>query len=142
MPEFEAAYLELLRTGELERRVEEARTMLQECRLCGRECRVNRLESAKGAKTDRAAIVLNNLAKVCINQDKYSNAQNLCDRALDILENIFDEYHPYIADVLETQVQLHRKTGNMAEAARLEQRAEEIRVRKRVAYAPIARATN
>ena len=100
------------------------------------------LESAKGIDTDHAAIVLNNLAKVYINQDKYSNAQDLCSRALEILENIFDEYHPYIADVLQTQVQIYRKNGNMAEAARLEQRAEEIRVRKKVAYAPIARATN
>jgi tetratricopeptide (TPR) repeat protein len=100
------------------------------------------LESANGTKTDRAAIVLNNLAKVYINQDKYSSAQSLCGRALGILENIFNENHPYIADVLETQIQLYRKTGNMTEAARLEQRAEEIRVRRRVAYAPIARAVN
>jgi tetratricopeptide (TPR) repeat protein len=100
------------------------------------------LGSAKGTNTDREAIVLNNLAKVYINQDKYSNAQNLCGKALEILENIFDEYHPYVADVLETQIQLYRETGNMTEAARLEQRAEEIRVRKKVAYAPIARATN
>ena len=100
------------------------------------------LESAKGIDTDRAAIVLNNLAKVYINQDKYSDAQKLCGRALEILENIFDEYHPYIADVLQTQIQIHREAGNMKEAARLQQRAEEIRVRKKVAYAPIARATN
>ena len=100
------------------------------------------LESADGTNTDRAAIALNNLAKVCINQGKYSKAQNLCDRALDILENIFDEYHPLIADVLETQIQLHCKTGNIAEATRLEQRAEEIRARKRVIYTPIAKAAN
>ncbi|MHC4750205.1 MAG: tetratricopeptide repeat protein, partial [Planctomycetota bacterium] len=81
-----------------------------------------------------------NLAKVYINQGKYSEAQSLCSRALDTLESIFDEHHPNVADVLETLVQLHRKTGNMAEAARLQQRAEEIRVRMRVAYAPIAKA--
>ncbi len=59
MPGFEAAYLELLRTGELERRVEEARSMLEECRLCGRECRVDRLESSKGAacRTGHRAVV-------------------------------------------------------------------------------------
>ena len=45
-----------------------------------------------------------------------------------------------MADVLETLVQLHRKTGNMTEVAKLEQRVEEIRVHKRVAYAPIAKA--
>jgi putative pyruvate formate lyase activating enzyme len=59
MSEFEAVYLELLRTGELESRVEEARSMLEECRLCGRECRVNRLESTKGAvcRTGEKAVV-------------------------------------------------------------------------------------
>jgi putative pyruvate formate lyase activating enzyme len=59
MSEFEAAYLGLLRTGELEERVEEARAVLEECRLCGRECRVNRLESAKGAtcRTGERAVV-------------------------------------------------------------------------------------
>jgi putative pyruvate formate lyase activating enzyme len=59
MSEFEAAYLELLGTGELESRVEESRAMLEECRLCGRECRVNRLESTKGAvcRTGEKAVV-------------------------------------------------------------------------------------
>ncbi|HUT45826.1 MAG TPA: tetratricopeptide repeat protein [Sedimentisphaerales bacterium] len=97
------------------------------------------LESSQGTN-NRTAIALNSLAKVYINQGKYSKAQNLCGRALDILENIFDEYHPSVADVLETLVQLHRKTGNMTEVARLEQRVEEIRVHKRVAYAPVAKA--
>jgi putative pyruvate formate lyase activating enzyme len=49
MSEFEAAYRKLLHTGELEQRVEEVRSMLEECSLCGRECGVNRLESSKGA---------------------------------------------------------------------------------------------
>jgi putative pyruvate formate lyase activating enzyme len=59
MSEFEAAYLELLRTGELESRVEEAREMLEECRLCGRECHVNRLEGTRGAvcRTGEKAVV-------------------------------------------------------------------------------------
>ena len=59
MSEFEPAYLELLRSGELKRRVEEAHSMLEECRLCGRECRVNRLESVKGAvcRTGEKAVV-------------------------------------------------------------------------------------
>ena len=37
MAEFEAAYVKLLDTGELQQRVEEARGILKECRLCGRE---------------------------------------------------------------------------------------------------------
>ena len=41
---------------------------------------------------------------------------------------------------METLVQLHRKTGNTTDVVRLEQRVEEIRVHKRVAYAPIAKA--
>jgi len=97
------------------------------------------LESSNGTVTDRAAIALNGLAKIYIIQGKYSQAQNLCGRALGILENIFDEYHPNIADVLDTQIRLNRKTGNTAEATRLEQRAEEIRMRQRVAYAPVAK---
>ena len=59
MPEFESAYLRLLRTGELQQRVEQARAILEECRLCGRECGVNRLESAEGAvcRTGANAVV-------------------------------------------------------------------------------------
>jgi putative pyruvate formate lyase activating enzyme len=59
MGEFKAAYLDLLATGGLERRVAEARRMLAECRLCGRECAVNRLEGAKGAacRTAERAVV-------------------------------------------------------------------------------------
>ena len=98
------------------------------------------LENMQGTNNDRTAVALNNLAKVYINQGKYSKAQNLCGRAIEIIENIFDEYHPSVADVLETLVQLHRKTGNMTEVVRLEQRVEEIRVHKRVTYAPIAKA--
>ena len=98
------------------------------------------LEGLQDMNNDRKAVAHNCLAKVYINQGKYSQAQNLCGRALEILENIFDEYHPSVADVLETLVQVHRKTGNMTEVVRLEQRVEEIRVYRRIAYAPIAKA--
>ncbi len=59
MSQFEAAYLALLPSGELKSRVEKACDMLEECRLCGRECCVNRLESAKGAvcRTGEKAVV-------------------------------------------------------------------------------------
>ena len=59
MTEFQAAYLKLMDQGELEARVAEARQMLAECRLCGRQCAVNRLESASGAacRTGERAVV-------------------------------------------------------------------------------------
>jgi putative pyruvate formate lyase activating enzyme len=46
---FEAAYLQLLRTGELKRRAAEAYARLEACDICARECDVNRLLSAEGA---------------------------------------------------------------------------------------------
>jgi hypothetical protein len=36
---------------------------------------------------------------------------------------------------------LNRETGNIMEAARLQQRAEDIRMRNKVTYAPIAQVT-
>ncbi len=45
---FEAAYLALHRTGELKRRAGALRAMMGECRLCPRECGVNRLQGERG----------------------------------------------------------------------------------------------
>ena len=60
MPDkFEAAYLTLLRSGELKRRAEEAHARLAACDICARECGVNRLESAEKAgchTADRALV--------------------------------------------------------------------------------------
>jgi len=42
MTTFEPAYLRLLRSGELKRRVQEAYRRLEACDLCPRECKVNR----------------------------------------------------------------------------------------------------
>jgi len=47
--QFTPAYLALLRSGELERRVAEAYTRLEACDICARECGVNRRLSAEGA---------------------------------------------------------------------------------------------
>lgn len=47
--DFEPAYLRLLRSGELKKRVTEAYRRLEACNICPRECGVNRRESAKGA---------------------------------------------------------------------------------------------
>jgi putative pyruvate formate lyase activating enzyme len=46
---FEAAYLQLHRSGELRRRVAAAWARLEACDICARRCGVNRLQSTKGA---------------------------------------------------------------------------------------------
>ena len=48
-PSFTPAYLDLLRSGELVARVEEALDHLADCDLCPRYCRVDRRDSVKGA---------------------------------------------------------------------------------------------
>ena len=47
-PDFEPAYLELHRTGELRRRAEKLWQSMESCQLCPRDCRVNRLEGETG----------------------------------------------------------------------------------------------
>lgn len=42
------SYLELYRTGELARRVRQARRLMESCTLCPRDCRVNRLHGRTG----------------------------------------------------------------------------------------------
>jgi putative pyruvate formate lyase activating enzyme len=52
------AYLALLKTGELARRVEQAFRMLERCRVCPRMCGVNRLADERGeCRTGRRAVV-------------------------------------------------------------------------------------
>lgn len=92
------------------------------------------LKSSQGAESDRMAMLLNNMARVRMNQGKQDLAQQLCRRALDILDGIFDESHPDIADVLETLAESHRLDGNEAEAVRLDKRVERIRAQERIAY--------
>lgn len=48
-PAAEPGYLALHRSGELTRRVRRARQHMKECDLCARCCRVNRLETTRGA---------------------------------------------------------------------------------------------
>jgi putative pyruvate formate lyase activating enzyme len=56
---FEPAYLPLLHSGELKRRVAEAYARLEACDICARECGVNRRLSTEGAacRTGERAIV-------------------------------------------------------------------------------------
>ena len=54
----EPSYLRLHREGRLEERVERALSLMAPCRLCPRECGVNRLEGEKGfCKSGRKARV-------------------------------------------------------------------------------------
>ena len=46
--DFEPAYLKLHRSGELKRRAEDLWNIIKSCRLCPRQCRVNRLAGEKG----------------------------------------------------------------------------------------------
>ncbi len=57
--EFEPGYLRLKETGELEKRAEKALKVLESCVLCGRQCRVNRVENLRQApcRTGRNALV-------------------------------------------------------------------------------------
>jgi putative pyruvate formate lyase activating enzyme len=56
--DFEPAYLGLYRSGELEERVQEGLTALENCTLCPRLCKVNRVEGFVGVcKTSRQAVV-------------------------------------------------------------------------------------
>jgi uncharacterized Fe-S radical SAM superfamily protein PflX len=53
---FEPSYLKLYREGVLQERARQAVERLRECRLCPRECGVNRLEGEQGVcKTGRKA---------------------------------------------------------------------------------------
>jgi putative pyruvate formate lyase activating enzyme len=56
--DWEPAYLRLERTGELERRARELQSIYESCRLCPRQCGVNRLEWEKGVcgSTSRAKV--------------------------------------------------------------------------------------
>ncbi len=46
--DFEPSYLKLHKTGELKKRADELWSILENCRLCPRECGVNRLKGMKG----------------------------------------------------------------------------------------------
>lgn len=59
MSAFVPAYLRLLESGELERRVADSWHHMERCDLCARYCRVNRLEGVEGAvcRTGEQAVV-------------------------------------------------------------------------------------
>ncbi len=59
MHDFEPAYLQLHRSGELAERARQAREHLRQCDLCARGCHVNRLLSTRDAscRTGERAVV-------------------------------------------------------------------------------------
>ncbi len=57
--DFEPAYLELHRTGQLKERAEELWAIMEKCQLCPRRCGVNRLKGASGfCRTPGATLVI------------------------------------------------------------------------------------
>jgi tetratricopeptide (TPR) repeat protein len=73
-------------------------------------------------------------------QGKTADARTLLEKSLRVVRSQDDSSGLIEAEVLSRLAQLHRKTGNTAEIAKLERRVEEIRVRKQVAYVPLAAA--
>ena len=59
-----------------------------------------------------------------IHRGKYTEAQKLCQKALDVLENTLGRNHPNVVKVLETIAQLNNRT-KIVEIAKLHQHTEE-----------------
>jgi tetratricopeptide (TPR) repeat protein len=85
--------------------------------------------------------ILSRLGQYHLQSNEYAQAEVMLTRALNVLEGIFDEYHPRVADVLEILAQLRRETGEVTEAARLQQRAKDIRLRQQIDDGPVAKVT-
>ncbi len=96
------------------------------------------------SQNDSAALieaeVLNKLGEFHLLNKNYAKAEDSLRQALKVLERLDGADGERTATVLNTLAQVHRKTGNTAEVAKIERRVEEIRVRKQVAYVPLATA--
>lgn len=110
--------------------------MAQAKLLLDKSLRVAENQADTGRLTESE--VLTELGRFYLQNKEYSKAEPLCRRALDILDGLFDEHHPRIADVLETLSQLRRAAGDPAEAARLQQRAKDIRLYRGLDSTPVA----
>jgi len=107
------------------------------------------------------ANVLGSIAELYTLQGRYAEAEELIDRAVATQEKIYGSDHHFIAaswltkakvcqakgqhiqseKLIEKALSAVRKTGNMKRFVRIERRAEEIRVDRRVGLGPIAKAT-
>jgi tetratricopeptide (TPR) repeat protein len=73
------------------------------------------------------AISLNNLAEVYKEQGKFTEAEPLFKRALEMMENSLGPDHPHILPILENLSDLYMKTGRIEEAGILGERIRSIR---------------
>ena len=77
----------------------------------------------------KVARSLATLADVCLASEKFAEAEPLLARAVAIEQLAFPNGHPDIAALLESQAALMGRTGREAEAAKLVERAREVRTR-------------
>src|SRR5262245_15899606 len=76
------------------------------------------------------AMGANNLANLYVIQRRFGDAEPLFQKALVINERAFGPDHPRVAMTLGTYAALLRKTGRGRDAAHLDKRAKEIRLRQ------------
>jgi len=118
------------------------------------------INSSYGPDHLYTANVLASIAKLFTLQERYAEAEKLINRAVAVQEKIYGSDHHLIAaswltkakicqvkgDLAQAEKLINKaliaieKSGNAAAFAKLQQDAKEIRVSKRVAYAPIAKA--
>ena len=70
---------------------------------------------------------MHNLARLYRETDRYDESRSFFERTLRIDERALGPNHPFVAEDLEEYAKLLRKTGDDAEASRLEARAKAIR---------------
>lgn len=72
-----------------------------------------------GSEHPNTSVCLNDLAIVCLNQDKYAEAESLLQRALAINERNSGIDHPSVATILNNLTAVYRKQGKYTEAEQL-----------------------
>jgi len=102
--------------------------------LLEKSLRVARSQNDSGGLIE--AEVLSKLGELHLLNKNYSKAEDSLRQALKVLERLQGADSDRTATVLNTLAQVHRKTGNTAEVAKIERRVEEIRMHKQVAYVP------
>src|SRR5262249_42631596 len=76
-----------------------------------------------GPTDTRVALVLNNLASLCHNQRKLTEAEALYQRALAIRRQAYGPQHPMVAQSLNNLASLYRELGKYKEAEEFLQHA-------------------